>query len=374
MHITARVKVKPGRMLIKGKRQSGRKVRTVTRNRLKCCPGHLYFDFSHAHIDPGRECRKLSTMTNKSRHTLLSTLLIALLLSACVPDGRLLRGGESIQNLERETANLADVSADTLELVELAGKEHVLVVFDIDNTLLAMEQDLGSDQWYEWQKALASEDQCNPQNVGNRFAVQGALYFASAMRPTQEDGAEQVRTIQQRGVAVISLSSRGPDYQLQTFRELRRNHFSFSYSAIGPQGGYIEPFIPVENGRLSLYEDGVFLTAGQHKGQMLQALLIKTGTRMPAVIVMADDKQQNLDAVKETFAALNVPVHAWRYSAEDDNVGAFNPGQADSQWKSIEAPLRQIQQVLGPDNYDLTEAVLPPECDQSLPSPPVAGD
>ena len=30
--------------------------------------------------------------------------------------------------------------------------DQVLVVFDIDNTLLAMEQGLGSDQWYDWQK------------------------------------------------------------------------------------------------------------------------------------------------------------------------------------------------------------------------------
>ncbi len=187
-------------------------------------------------------------------------------------------------------------------------------------------------------------------------------------------GAAQVKAIQDMGVAVISLTSRGPDYQLATFRELRRNNFSFSYSALGPDGGYEKPFIPVENGRLSLYEDGVFLTAGQHKGEMLLALLNKTGTRLPAVIVMVDDKQKNLDAVKETFSALNVPVHAWRYTAEDQAVSNFDPDTANAQWKSIEDALRQVQQVLGPDNYDLSSAVQPPECDQPLSSPPVSGD
>ena len=164
------------------------------------------------------------------------------------------------------------------------------------------------------------------------------------------------------------------DFQLQTFRELRRNKFSFSYSAIGPAGGYIEPFAPVQDGRPSLYEDGVFLTAGQHKGQMLFALLEKTGTHMPAVIVMIDDKQKNLDAIKETFSALGVPVHAWRYAGEDDNVREFNPDQADLLWKAIEDPLREVQQALGPDNYDLSGAVPPPECDQPLSSSPVSGD
>lgn len=313
-------------------------------------------------------------MQNKIITSRLITLFAALFLTACTANPHRERYGETIQALERDTADLADVTADTQKLVEMTGKENVLVVFDIDNTILAMEQGLGSDQWYEWQKALAEENKCSRQSVGNRFAAQGALYFVSAMRLTQEDGAAQVKAIQDQGVAVIALSSRGPDFQLQTFRELRRNNFSFSYSAIGPAGGYDELFLPVENGRLSLYEDGVFLTAGQHKGQMLYALLKKTGTRIPAVIVMADDKQQNLDAVRETFSALNVPVHTWRYTGEDKNVEEFNPDQADLQWKSVAPALRQIQQVLGPDNYDLSGAVLPPECDQPLLSSPVTGD
>ncbi len=218
-------------------------------------------------------------MQNKLTTSGLLSLLAVLLLAACTANQHTQPPDKLIQSLDRETADLAEVKTDTLNLTEKTDKKNILVVFDIDNTLLAMEQGLGSDQWYDWQTHLSKEDQCNPHNVGDRFAVQGALYFASAMRPTQEDGAAQVRAIQDQGVAVIALTSRGMDYQLQTFRELRRNNFNFSYSAIGPAGGYDEPFMPVENGRLSLYEDGVFLTAGQHKGQMLYALLEKTGTR-----------------------------------------------------------------------------------------------
>ena len=313
-------------------------------------------------------------MQNKITTPILLSLLAALFLTACTATQQTERSDNAIQAVDRNTADLADVKTDALDLIEKTAKENILVVFDIDNTLLAMEQGLGSDQWYEWQKELSQEDHCNPLNVGDRFAVQGAVYFASAMRRTQVEGPAQVKAIQDMGVTVISLTSRGPDYQLATFRELRRNNFSFIYSALGPDGGYEKPFIPVENGRLSLYEDGVFLTAGQHKGEMLLALLNKTGTRLPAVIVMVDDKQKNLDAVKETFSALNVPVHAWRYTGEDQAVNNFDPDTANMQWKSIEAALRQVQQVLGPDNYDLSSAVQPPECDQPLSSLPVSGD
>lgn len=316
----------------------------------------------------------MCAMKIKYYSTLSLTLLVMLFLNACTASQQVERADSPIRPQDMETADMADVTGDILKLLEKTNKENILVVLDIDNTLMAMEQGLGSDQWYEWQKGLNEEDPCNPQSVGDRFAAQGSLYFVSAMRPTQDDAAAQIRAIQATGVAVIALTARGMEFQLQTFRELRRNNFSFSYSAIGPPGGYAEAFMPIENGRLSLYEDGVFLTAGQHKGQTLYTLLKKTGFGMPAVIVMADDKQKNLDAVKETFSALDVPVHAWRYTGEDNNVSGFDPDQADAQWKSIEAPLRQIQQVLGPDNYDLTGAVLPPECAQPLLSSPVSGD
>lgn len=301
-------------------------------------------------------------MQNKNMQSWLITFLTTLSLSACSAHVSVERPANPAEPLEQQTADLADVAADALSLAKQHGKDQVLMVFDIDNTILAMEQGLGADQWYEWQKDLAKHDPCNPQYVGNRFAVQGAMLFASAMRPTQKDAASQVKAIQESGIAVIVVTSRGPDYRLQTFRELRRSDFNFTYSGIGPAGGYDQPFIPVENGRLSRYEDGVFMTAGQHKGKMLYALLQKTNTELPKVIVMADDKQKNLDAVQATFAALDVPVHAWRYTGEDGNVNNFDSEQAHTSWQSIEAALRKIQQELGADNYDLSSAHLPVEC------------
>lgn len=294
-----------------------------------------------------------------SRFPVLFSILV---LSACSAHLDIEWPADPVEPVYMETSDLADVTADALALAGQVGKNNLLVVFDIDNTILAMEQGLGADQWYEWQKELSENDRCSPENVGDRFAVQGALYFASAMRPTQADAADQVKAIQDSGIPVIILTSRGPVYRLQTFRELRRNGFNFSHSSIGPEGGYEGVFEPVENGRLSRYEDGVFMTAGQHKGEMLHALLQKTGTDLPAAIVMADDKQQNLEALRETFDAIDVPVRGWRYSGEDKNVKGFDADKAHTEWKSIEASLRQIQQVFGPDNYDLETAVLPSDC------------
>jgi hypothetical protein len=261
-----------------------------------------------------------------------------------------------------QTDDLAEVADAALKQAAIHGSDRVLVVFDIDNTLLAMEQGLGSDQWYYWQKELQAASPCDPAVVADRFAAQGALYFASAMRPTQPDAAEQLQRLQDAGLDVIALTSRGSDYRLQTFRELRRADISFWPSALPPQRGFGKTFIPEGGTRPALYEDGVFLTAGQHKGDMLKALMDLTETAHPRVIVMADDKQENLDDVAETFRDLSFSTHLYRYTREDAAVAAFDATEAARQWQELMPPLQQIQSLLGPDNFDLKGPVRPEGC------------
>jgi hypothetical protein len=98
---------------------------------------------------------------------------------------------------------------------------------------------------------------------------------------------------------------------------LNRNDFSFQASAWPPQSGYPEPFLPEGGVRPVIYQDGVFLTAGQNKGLMLKALLEKTADSDPALIVMVDQKQENLNAVMKEFSWTGTKVHAWRYTRED---------------------------------------------------------
>ena len=282
--------------------------------------------------------------------TPLSIFLLLLLLAGCatapapVPPH---------QNMMAKTDDLGMVADWSLQMADKYGAGRVLVVFDIDNTLLAMEQGLGSDTWYYWQKDLAQTDPCSDMLVSDRFQVQGALFYASAMRPTQEDAAAQLRRIQDAGIPVIALTSRGTDYRLQTFRELRRNGMVFWPNALPPQRGWPESFVPEGGSRPARYEDGVFLTAGQHKGAMLSALLARTGAVVPDIVVVADDKRENLAAVMETYEGSATSVHAWRYSREDAVVNAFDPQQAADEWEALRPSLVTLEQLLGPDHFSL---------------------
>lgn len=284
-------------------------------------------------------------------HRPLSTLLLitALLGTACAVQ-------PTTDSWTRETDDLGVATRDAIALADQFGPARVLLVFDIDNTLLAMEQGLGSDQWYDWQKGLADADPCDQRLAGERLAVQGALYFASAMRPTQPDAAAHVRQAQDAGMAVIALTSRGVDFRLATFRELRRNGFSFAFSTFGPAGGLAGDYVPAGGTRPARFEDGVALSSGQHKGMVLADLLTRTDTPLPAVLVMVDDKPYNVDAVRETFAELGVPVHAWRYSGEDPTVAEFDPDAAAALWSELAPALQTLEALLGPDHYSLPPA------------------
>ncbi|MEE8495380.1 MAG: DUF2608 domain-containing protein [Xanthomonadales bacterium] len=262
----------------------------------------------------------------------------------------------------RETNSLVSVVEDAQESAKIHGTERVLVVFDIDNTLMAMEQGLGSGQWYDWQSHLRLADPCNARRVSDLLAVQGALYYISAMRPTQQDAAQLVRRLQDDGLKVIALTSRGPDFRLATFRELRRNGYSFFASAIGPGRGYPDVFVPAGGSRAARYEEGVFMTAGQHKGIMLRALLKKTDTPWPAVLVIVDDKERKLRDVLETFEDTGTAVHAWRYGREDGAVSSFDRDQATELWLQIRPALGQILTLLGRDNFYFPPSLVPAEC------------
>jgi hypothetical protein len=266
-----------------------------------------------------------------------------------------------------ETVDLGRAADDALQLAGRLGTDRVLVVFDIDNTLLAMEQDLGSDQWYYWQKDLAFADPCSGFLVSDRLKVQGALFYASAMRPTQPDAAAQLNRLQDAGLSVIAVTSRGPEFRLQTFRELRRQGMSFWRTALPPRRGWPDPFVPAGGSREARYEDGVFLTAGQDKGVMVQALLARAGSPEPAVIVFVDDKQNNLDDVLAAFRGTDVAIHAWYYRREDPVVAAFDANAAAADWEALRPALVTIEQLLGPVHYDLPAQVVREGCGRIQP-------
>src|SRR5262245_45146855 len=116
----------------------------------------------------------------------------------------------------RSTSDFKEVAAVVDAYAQKYGAENVVLVLDIDNTLMAMNTELGSDQWFEWQKFLLDHEPHSPYLVAEDFKglleVQGMLYNIARMHPTQPDLPVIIANLQGKGVKTVVLTSRGPDF------------------------------------------------------------------------------------------------------------------------------------------------------------------
>ena len=292
-----------------------------------------------------------------STRALLFSLIF--LLSACASSPR----STELPDSYRVTSSDLNTTLEIVNtLTQTLPSSEVLVVFDIDNTLLAMNSDIGSDQWYDWQKKLQQTNKCDPRLVTDRLASQGAFFVVGSMRPTQADAAEIIKKLQGQGVGVMAETARGWGFVLPTMRELRRNNMDFRATAPGPAGGYGEFQADIAV-RPLLYTDGVYMLAGQHKGDMLFELLAKTGEKLPKAIVVVDDKEYNLTAYEETAKRLKVNLYSVYYTGVSDWVASFDAEKAASDWQLVRPALEQIQAVFGTGNFELPPADQNTQCD-----------
>jgi hypothetical protein len=105
---------------------------------------------------------------------------------------------------------------------KIARPEDTLVVFDIDNTLLKMNQDLGSDAWFNWQNGLlkVSPPSGVAHDINGLLNIQRLLYDLSGMGPPESSTPEFVAELRSVGYPVMMLTGRGPGTLSATLREL----------------------------------------------------------------------------------------------------------------------------------------------------------
>lgn len=262
-------------------------------------------------------------------------------------------------SVEKETNSMNDVLNTVQKKVKKYGAKNVLMVFDIDNTLLKMKQNFGSDQWFNWQASIFKNKGCKPACVGTDFGtlldVQGKLFALSPMYPTEPELAGIVNKIQDMGVKVIALTSRGPEFRSATEKQLKRNGFVFK-KPVGSSAGIGGSYYPYNikklkksglnkydketaglgNARKSSYQNGVYMTAGQNKGIMLKVLLNKYDEEYKA-IVFADDHHKHPKRMMAIMGKLT-DLTTYRYGKMDKQVEAFkksNKKTEINQWVQL---------------------------------------
>ncbi len=278
--------------------------------------------------------------------------------------------------------DFADVLPVAEQYVKKFGAEHVLLALDIDNTVMSMNGDLGSDHWFEWQHYLMENEPNSPHLVAKSFAglldAQHILYDRQHMHPTQPDQPAIIARLQKLGISTILVTSRGPEFRDDTERELKRCGYDFAatelpvndlsnkdYLAYDPKNPEKDGLTAADLAKFKLvtphpvsYADGIFMTAGQHKGMMLLTLLKRAMRDIKAVIYVDD----NVHHVGNVFAACmsrNIEVTSIHYYHEELIVQRFQYGDktaVDEAWQATKRAARTVTvakpQSVGPGLKD----------------------
>jgi hypothetical protein len=304
-------------------------------------------------------CKTLTPRTSRILSSILRAVAIGCLTIASAAAGEV-----------RISDDFRDVLTAVEQSAAAVGPEHVLLVVDIDNTILKMNRDLGSEQWFDWQEYLLKNEPESKQLVANSFdgllIVQGILFDRGSMHPPQSDLPAIVRSIQDRGVATVVLTSRGEEYRASTERELHRNGFDFATHMLSVRDAKSDTYLPYDSSnpmhsgltdadfttagspepRPVSYSKGIMMTSGQHKGLMLATLLHRS-TRKIKVVVYADNRADHVAALYALMLSKGVDATAIVYQREANNIRAFQYG---SKQEVVCGWLRICQQMKAANN------------------------
>lgn len=209
-----------------------------------------------------------------------------------------------------------------LQAASRVGPDRVLVVFDVDSTLLY--DPLGGPQ-------IGDMRDSEPEKFRS---VERALMYLKSLAPTEPGLAAELARLDRAGIATYALTARGEDMRDMTLRELARAGIAFPLAPeCGPplcvKRGVLPPDVVLaaarevlgeqelarlgfERGRTVSVSDGVMNAAGLHKGVMLRVLLASLGRDYEAVIFV-DDARKNVDHVADAAAGMSQQISVFHY-------------------------------------------------------------
>lgn len=257
---------------------------------------------------------------------------------------------ENLIHDKREIKNYTEMDKDVRNEIKGLNPKDVLLVFDIDNTILQNNSHLGSEQWFYWQYDLlkTNSDHKVSKTFDGILDVQSVIFAMDPMKLTDPKFDKILSKFQDDGFKTIILTARGPEFRSPTERSLKYNNLNFNRGKIGYDVG--GNFMPKDGGREVSYVNGVYMTSGQHKGKMLQNLLDKMDYK-PKFIFFADNRSKQIGEVYESFEK-KINVVVYRYAGTDKVFSGLDSDRerrkTDLQWKKLKNYMKETFNVSMP--------------------------
>lgn len=254
-----------------------------------------------------------------------------------------------------ETTDLRSVLLEIDRIQAEQGNSRILVIFDIDNTVLTMPQALGGDAWFNYHADLVARGS-DPDfaSMDELFEAQEVLFGLGSMVLTQPDIPGMLDEIHADGVDTFLLSARGPTLYNATRKQLNRNAVAlrspvpcsflvcdldgeFTASDVKALLNQMDLLEPEERVRPIVLRDGLMLVAGQNKGKMLHLLLAALGGNRYDHVIFIDDSARNTLAV--AGSDLPIALTVFHYTRFEETVSDQELADTHGQWQTVRSAL-----------------------------------
>jgi hypothetical protein len=216
--------------------------------------------------------------------------------------------------------------------------EKTLVAFDIDNTLIEPENEIGSDQWFS-----AAIDYLTNQGLSFKHAFSiiqpQNIYFQQKARvkPVEPAIVTYIRTLQKHNIPTIALTARSKSLQDITFKQLESVGINFNLHP------YKNISIALNSKKYSVdIKKGIIFCDNKNKGEVLKVFLNLTRST-PSSIIMVDDKRDHLKEVEVELKKLGIHFFGYRYGYLDEKIKHF---RFDKQMITV-----SLNHIVKPNHY-----------------------
>jgi hypothetical protein len=204
-----------------------------------------------------------------------------------------------------------------------------LVIFDLDNTLVHPEIELGSDEWFCHKIAQKKEEGFD--DLTAIYYVLPLLFYAQFnidLEPTEIGIPELIQYLIDNGIAVMALSTRSLPIVERTLEQLDNIDIHFCMPDVEPHDLIIPMHHPC------FYKDGILFAGNNDKGEALHCFFEMMNYH-PEAVIFIDDKLKYLLSVQKSLEKYQIPFVGIRYSGCDDRVKNFDHTKSTAQLHAI---------------------------------------
>jgi phosphoserine phosphatase len=200
-----------------------------------------------------------------------------------------------------------------------------LVIFDIDDTLIAPTAESNSTRWVEYmaKKIMVEENIPFDQAWQQAGDLNDSILETLLLKPVEEITPALIKALQQAGIPVIALTARPKRSISRTQLQLQMIGIDFSLSQVIPM---IE--IELSKKNKTWYEKGIIYSASSNKGATLMSFL-KSIDCSPKQIIFIDDNKKRVEEVEQALRenGLNAIIFHYTY-VQSKNPHLFKENNA----------------------------------------------